>query len=107
MTQRVDQIHVKILIDSPTSTEITKLIIASLFTNMTLVYTSKSECMLLCFRLFIVSLLNYVLYSLIYSSAINGNTLYQMFVNIMIFSVPIEQRCELLRLYSAGSGRMT
>jgi len=23
------------------------------------------------------------------------------------FSVPIEQRCELLRLYSVGSGRMT
>jgi hypothetical protein len=67
------KIHVKILIDSPTSAEITKLFIVSLFTNMTLVYTSKSECMLLCFRLFIVSLMNYVLYSLIYSSAINGN----------------------------------
>jgi len=33
--------------------------------------------------------------------------LYQMFVNIMIFSVLIEQHCELLRLYSVGSGRMT
>jgi len=73
VTQRVDQIHVKILIDSPSSTEIIKLIIVSLFTNMTLVCSSKSECMLLCFRLFVVLLLNYVLYSLIYSSAINGN----------------------------------
>ena len=35
-------IHDKLLIDSPTSTEITKLIIVSLFTNMTVVYTSKS-----------------------------------------------------------------
>jgi len=33
--------------------------------------------------------------------------LYQMLVNIMIFSVLIEKRCELLRLYSVGSGRMT
>jgi hypothetical protein len=33
--------------------------------------------------------------------------LYQMLVNIMIFSILTEKRCELLRLYSVGSGRMT
>lgn len=33
--------------------------------------------------------------------------LYQMLVNIMIFSVSFEQRCELLRLYRVGSGRMS
>jgi hypothetical protein len=86
--------------------EITKLIIVSVFTNMTLVYTSKSECMLLCFRLFIVSLLNYILYSSHLLIRHKWKCLYQMLVNIMIFSVPIEQRCELLR-YSVGSGRMT